>query len=269
MGSPPDTERMLRVALRAAYRAAERLRERFRAGPAVACKGPNDLVTDADLAAEETIVAVLRQAFPDHAVIAEEGGGHAEGVEYRWLVDPLDGTVNFAHGLPLFAVSIACLRGDTPLVGAVLQPLTGELFTARAGAGAFRNGEPLRVSDEARVAEGLLATGFPYDREAAWEAMTGRFLRCLRAARGIRRLGSAAIDLCGVASGVFAGYWETGLKPWDAAAGVLIVSEAGGRVTDLRGGPVNLDSGDIVASNGRIHEELLHLLEGEDRRPGG
>lgn len=255
-----DTERLLRVALRAAYRAAEVLRERFRTTLTVGRKGPNDLVTDADLAAEEAIVATLRRAFPDHAVTAEEGGTRAEGAEYRWWVDPLDGTVNFAHGIPIFAVSIACLRHDTPLVGAVLQPLTGELFTARAGKGAFRNGEPIRVSGEPRVAEGLLATGFPYDREAHWEAMSGRFLRCLRAARGIRRLGSAAIDLCWVACGRFAGYWESGLKPWDAAAGVLIVREAGGRVTDFRGGPVRLESGEVAASNGLVHEELLRLL---------
>ncbi len=258
-----ESEPLLRLALRAAYRGADVLRERFRRVQGIQRKGPNDLVTEADLAAEEVIVRTLRREFPGHTIIAEEGGIYTEGDEYRWLVDPLDGTVNFAHGVPLFAVSIACLRGEEPLVAAVLQPLTGELFSARAGAGAFRNGEPIRVSREAKVGDGLLATGFPYDREADWIPLTSRFLRCLRAARGIRRLGSAAIDLCLVASGCFAGYWERSLNAWDTAAGMLIVREAGGRVTDFHGRPFSPAGGEIAATNGRIHEELLQLLREE------
>ncbi|MCU0540063.1 MAG: inositol monophosphatase [Desulfobacterales bacterium] len=224
---------------------------------------PFDLVTDADTAAETVIIDTIRAVFPDHAVRAEESGERgAAALDYTWLVDPLDGTVNYAHQLPFAAVSIALVKGTEPMAAAVLNPFSGEFFSAAAGRGARLNGEPVRVSSAGRVAESLLATGFPYDRSRPGPLM-GRLERCIRAARGVRRFGSAALDLCFVACGRFSGYWEQGLKPWDTAAGLLIVQEAGGRVTDFSGHPFGIGGDEILASNSLIHEEMLALLEAE------
>ncbi|RPJ71920.1 MAG: inositol monophosphatase [Desulfobacteraceae bacterium] len=255
-----DLDQMMRVAERAAYRAGEIVRLRFGHLERVDEKAPFDLVTDADTAAETAILDVIHRACPGHAVVAEESGTRvAEASDYTWLVDPLDGTVNYAHQLPFAAVSIALAKGREPLVAAVLNPFSGELFSAVAGRGTRLNGEPVRVSPAGRVADSLLATGFPYDRSRTG-ALVGRLERFIRAARGIRRFGSAALDLCFVACGRFAGYWEQGLKPWDTAAGLLIVREAGGRVTDFSGRPFAIGGDEILASNRRIHDEMLALL---------
>jgi myo-inositol-1(or 4)-monophosphatase len=256
-----DLDQVMRVAVRAAYRAGEQLRLRQGRLTTVDKKGPNDLVTDADLASEGEIVAAIRASFPEHAIIAEEGGIHGRPSELRWLVDPLDGTVNFAHQVPFFAVSIAFALGDAVQAGVVLNPVSGELFTACAGQGARLNGQPVRVNPEARIGESLLATGFPYDRTQGFQATAERFLRCLKAARGIRRLGSAALDLCFVACGRFGGYWENQLQPWDLAAGALIVREAGGITTDYSGRPLDAGSREVVAANGQLHPGLLSLME--------
>jgi myo-inositol-1(or 4)-monophosphatase len=252
----------MRVATKAAYSSADVLRSRWQRLSSIAKKGPNDLVTDADLAAEKAIIAVLRSACPEHGIIAEESGAHSGSTEERWLVDPLDGTVNYAHQIPFFAVSIAFARGDDVLAGVVLNPVSGELFAARAGAGAFLNGAPVAVSPEPRVAESLLATGFPYERSRGFEPVAARLLRCLKAARGIRRFGSAALDLCFVACGRFAGFWEDQLQPWDTAAGALIVREAGGTTTDFSNRPVGAEGREILATNGLIHAEMLTLMMG-------
>jgi myo-inositol-1(or 4)-monophosphatase len=175
-------------------------------------------------------------------------------------VDPLDGTVNYAHQVPFFAVSLAFAHGGAVAVGVVLNPVSGELFSAQTGRGARLNGEPIGVNMEAHVSDSLLATGFPYERSHGFEAMAERLLRCLKASRGIRRFGSAALDLCFVACGRFAGYWENQLQPWDTAAGALIVREAGGMTTDFSNRPVGTDGREVLATNGRIHAEMLELM---------
>lgn len=257
-----DLELLERTAVRAAYRSCEVLRTRYGKLSSIDKKGPTDLVTDADFASETEIVATIRAAFPDHAIVAEEGGIRGGSADWRWLVDPLDGTVNYAHQVPFFAVSIACVQGDEVRLGVVLNPLSGELFTARSGGGAQLNRQPIHVSPETRVSESLLATGFPYDlRAPGFKRLTARFLRCLRAARGVRRLGSAALDLCYVACGRFAGFWENRLQPWDSAAGILIVREAGGRVTDFSNRPVGAEAREVLATNGGIHSEMLAFME--------
>ena len=260
-----DLSTVSRVAIRAAYRSADILRTRYGNLDTVAKKGPTDLVTDADLASEAEIVRTIHETFPDHSIVAEEGGTSAGAADHRWIVDPLDGTVNYAHQVPLFAVSIAyAFRGEAR-VGVVLNPVDGELFSAVAGGGARLNGRPVRVSTaEFAVSESLLATGFPYDLEADFDALGARFLRCLRRARGIRRLGSAALDLGYVACGRFAGYWDH-VQPWDAAAGALLVCEAGGAVTDFDNRPAGVEVHDILATNGRIHAEMLALIKGDSR----
>lgn len=261
-----DLTTVSRVAVKAAYRSADILRSRIGHLSTVAKKGPTDLVTDADLASEAEIVRTIREVFPEHAIVAEESGTQAgASSDHCWIVDPLDGTVNYAHQVPFFAVSIAYAFRDAVRVGVVLNPLDGELFSAVEGAGARLNGQPIRVSPlEVELSESLLATGFPYDLEADFDALGARFLRCLRRARGVRRLGSAALDLCYVACGRFAGYWDR-VQPWDAAAGTLLVREAGGTVTDFQNNPVGTEVRDVLATNGGIHAELLSLMEVEGR----
>jgi myo-inositol-1(or 4)-monophosphatase len=247
-----DLESLERTAVRAAYRSGEVLRTRYGKLSSIDKKGPTNLVTDADFASETEIVATI---------VAEEGGTRSGSADWRWLVDPLDGTVNYAHQVPFFAVSIACVRGDEVRLGVVLNPASGELFTARAGGGARLNGQPIRVSPETRVSESLLATGFPYDLGPGFKSLTARFLRCLRAARGVRRIGSAALDLCYTACGRFAGYWENCLQPWDSAAGILIVREAGGTVSDFSNRTVGAEAREVLATNGGIHSEMLAFME--------
>jgi myo-inositol-1(or 4)-monophosphatase len=258
-----DLDRAMRVAVRAAYRGAEVLRSGLGSGFEVRRKGPRDLVTDLDFASEKEIVRTIREAFPDHAVVAEESGNASAAPGLGWLVDPLDGTVNYAHRVPFFGISIALVDGQVPVVGVVLNPVSGELFSAVAGQGSRLNGDPIRVSDQARLDGSLLATGFPCGLEQGLDTLTGRLERCLKASGGVRRLGSASLDLCFVASGRFEGFWEQGLQPWDLAAGILIVREAGGNVTDFAGGPDVLPKGEVLATNNRIHAEMLALMEVE------
>ena len=216
-----------------------------------------DLVTRYDRAAEEVICAAIVSRFPDHRILAEESGDHGGASDSpRWIIDPLDGTTNFAHGLPLFSVSIACEWEGQVRVGVVHAPALGWTFSAGLGLGAFRNGERLAVSQAPSIEQALLVTGFPYDRKTARDNNFAQFLHLKRRAQGIRRLGSAALDLSLVAAGSLDGYWEMKLKPWDLAAGILLVTEAGGRVTNYDGGPIVFGEGRVVASNGHIHDEL-------------
>ncbi len=220
-------------------------------------KGAIDLVTSADRAAETLIVERLGAAFPDDAILAEESRGAIHPGGRRWLVDPLDGTTNFAHGYPLFAVSIALEIDGVVQCGVVHEPNRRETFAAARGRGATRNGRPLAVSTVDSLGRSLLVTGFPYSIREEPEPTLTLLRAFLGEAQGLRRDGSAALDLCFVAAGHFDGFWELGLKPWDVAAGSLIVEEAGGRVTNLDGGPFELAGGRLLATNGRVHQAML------------
>jgi len=225
----------------------------------ISYKGALNLVTEADVASEKEVVGILKRRFPGSAILAEESGEESGDSGFRFIIDPLDGTTNFAHGYPVFAVSVACEEGAEVTAGVVYDPLREELFTAAKGMGAFLNGRRLGVSATMRLDEALLVTGFPYDLK---EDLTGNlrlFTRFMGASRAIRRDGSAALDLCHVAAGRFDGFWEEKLGPWDTAAGALIVEEAGGRVSDLAGGPFHYRKGAIVASNPALHEQMIAL----------
>ena len=219
-----------------------------------------DLVTEADKEAETAIIAAIRRVFPDHAILAEESGASEQRSEHRWIIDPLDGTTNFAHGFPAFCVSIAYEHRGRVQYGVVFDPLHKDLFTARRGKGAKLNGKAIRVSKSKKLATSLLATGFAYDRRerrrfylAFWEEMMTRV-------EGVRRAGSAALDLASVACGRIDGFWEFGLKPWDVAAGSLLVAEAGGAVTNMDGTRLDLAGAQILATNQLIHREMAQVL---------
>jgi len=249
-----------RVAVEAALEAGRILRWHFQRGLEIRYKGEIDLVTEADLASERAVLARIRSAFPDHGVLAEESGATERASPWLWVVDPLDGTTNFAHGFPVFSVSIALLHEGQRVLGVVYDVMRDELFTARRGEGAFLNGRPIRVTQTPRLEEALLVTGFPYDRQESPLDNTREFIALLKRCHGVLRVGSAALDLASVAAGRLDGYWEFQLSPWDLAAGALLVEEAGGRVTTPQGDPLPPLGTDIVATNGLIHAELLEIL---------
>lgn len=219
-------------------------------------KGDVDLVTIADRQSEALILERIRQQFPTHDVMGEEGTRIDTGSDYKWYVDPLDGTTNFAHGFPVFCVSLAVEFRGQRVAGVVYDPTRGEMFAAERGKGAHLNGQPIRVSATSRLSECLVGTGFPSHKRHKNPNIYFYQQLTLRT-HGVRRAGSAALDLCNVACGRFDGFWEFNLNPWDTAAGVLIVEEAGGRVTDFSGGPFQLASRETMASNGLVHEALL------------
>lgn len=232
-------------------------------------KSAYNLVTDIDKACEVKVIEVIHQEFPDDDILAEEGTGSSDGrsdavgrAHYRkWIIDPLDGTTNYAHGYPFFAVSIAVEEEGSIVAGVVYNPISDELFCAQSGSGAFCNNQPIRVSNTAALEQSLLATGFPYDTMEANDDNMLRFSTLTDQCQGVRRDGSASLDLCFVACGRLDGFWETGLSPWDTAAGNLIVTEAGGTVSDLTGEEFDLQSGKVLASNGQIHDELLFVIK--------
>ncbi|MBE3134574.1 MAG: inositol monophosphatase [Acidobacteria bacterium] len=233
-------------------------------------KGAIDLVTEIDVAVERMFRALIADRFPGHDVLAEElAAPPARGSRYCWIFDPLDGTTNFAHGVPIFSASLALEVDGQIELAAVYDPTRRELFTAERGGGAFLNGAPLAVSAAPSLIDALLVTGFPYDVHTTADEVVGLFDQFIRKAQAVRRLGSAAIDLCYVAAGRMDGFWEQRLKPWDVAAGALVVEEAGGRVTGMDGGPFNCRAGDVVASNGRVHDEMLATIAafGRGRSP--
>jgi myo-inositol-1(or 4)-monophosphatase len=249
------------VAVQVARRAGELLRSHFGRVREVEHKGDVDLVTIADREAESMILGALRAAFPHHRVVAEESGAHPGTDDFVWYVDPLDGTTNFVHGLPHFAVSIALVAEGSLLAAAVHDPMRDETFHARRDGGAFLNGTPIAVSQADRLEAALLATGFPYDRRRSAVELVPVFQRVLTRCQGIRRAGAAALDLAYVASGRLDGYWEALLQPWDTAAGSLLVAEAGGMVTAYDGSRPPVAYRDIVATNGRIHDELRAAIQ--------
>jgi myo-inositol-1(or 4)-monophosphatase len=261
----------LATAVEAALAAGQVQRRYFRQVFAIDRKGPIDLVTAADLEVEREFRQLVSARFPTHDVLGEEQGGAAQDrppARYRWIIDPIDGTTNFAHGLALFCCSIALEIDGQVALGVVYDPMGEELFTAERGAGAWLNGAPLRVSSCDRLVDSLLCTGFPYSIHEQRQRLVDVFGALLTEAQGIRRLGSAALDLCYVAAGRLDGFWEKILHPWDMAAGALIVEEAGGRVTDYRDAPVDLFVGEVAASNGRIHRAMLDVIgRAEGRLP--
>jgi myo-inositol-1(or 4)-monophosphatase len=222
-------------------------------------KRRSDLVTAADRRSEALIVERLRRHFPEHGIVAEEGGGHSAPSEYCWYVDPLDGTTNFAHGFPMFCVTLGLARRGEVIAGVVYDPTRDDLYTAERGGGAYLNGRRLQVSRTEKLSESLVATGFPpfatnHDLNIKF------YFRFTELSHGIRRCGSAALDLCSVAAGRFDGFWELKLNPWDKAAGSLLVTEAGGRMSDIEGRPFDLLGDDVFASNGLIHDQMLQVF---------
>jgi myo-inositol-1(or 4)-monophosphatase len=223
-------------------------------------KGRIDLVTHADKTSQEMIIKTIEKKFPNHAIIAEEGYDKRGKEGFAWYIDPIDGTTNFVHGVPMFCVSIALYKEAVPLIGVCYNPATQEIFHAEKGKGSFLNGKRIQVSATGNLIDALVATGFPYKRENM-KKIINCFFNVLSRVQGIRRFGSAALDLCCVACGRFDAFWEMELKPWDMAAGVLILEEAGGRITGMEGTGFDLNSGNIAASNKIIHNNFLQLLK--------
>ena len=236
------------------------LRDYYRSGVTVKYKGEIDLITEADQASEALILQRIRAAYPDCAILSEESGASANVSPNVWIADPLDGTTNFAHGLPIFCVTLALMVNDVIEVGATYDPIYDELYTAQRGQGAYLNGERLHVSAAPALDRALLVTGFPYDRRTNPHNTIRQFADFSLRAQGVLRLGSAALDLGAVAAGRLDGYWEFKINPWDIAAGVLLVTEAGGQVTAPDGSPLDLFARRVVASNGLIQAEMLDLL---------
>ena len=222
-------------------------------------KGEFDLVTEADRASERLVVERLRSHFPTHGIVAEEGGGHESASEYRWYVDPLDGTTNFAHGYPVFNVTLALEQAGEMIAGVVYDPIRQEMFTAERGSGAYLNNRRIHVSGVARLQDSLVCTGFP-SRKRHLNINVHFYHQLGMATHGVRRSGSAAIDLAYVACGRLEAFWEFGLNPWDMAAGRLLVAEAGGRVSDMNGEPHRFGAPHVLADNGRIHGQLLEIF---------
>jgi myo-inositol-1(or 4)-monophosphatase len=255
-----DLDRYETVASAAARDAGKLLMDRFRGRLNVSHKGITNIVTDADLEAEKLIVSRLLEDFPTHHILAEENHFEKKGGSHIWIIDPLDGTTNYAHGLPFFSVSIGLEIEGEIVFGAIYGPVMDELFIARRGQGAYCNGSPIHVSENASLNDSLLATGFPYDIRSGRNTNLEYFGEFVMRAQAIRRVGSAALDLAYLASGHFDGFWELMLQPWDCAAGTLLIREAGGLVTNFRGEPVSIYEREFLASNGLIHNDMLMIL---------
>jgi myo-inositol-1(or 4)-monophosphatase len=250
---------MLDFAIRLATNAGKFLNDHLHDDITIEHKGRIDLVTSMDCRIQTGIVKEIERAWPGHSILAEEDCAKQGETEYTWIIDPIDGTTNFIHHIPFFCVSIAVTKSGQPFIGVCYNPISGDLFHAQAGQGAYQNGRKIFVSSTEKLLDSLVATGFPYMQENL-DAIIARFSCVLSRAQGIRRLGSAELDLCYVAAGAFDAFWEEGLKPWDMAAGVAILKEAGGMVTSLDGSPFDLYRGDILASNTKVHHELSRCM---------
>jgi len=258
----------LAVASEAARKAGGILKENIHGAREITYKGDINLVTEMDTRSERAVVETLRASFPEHGIIAEEETTIRNGSGYTWIIDPLDGTTNYAHGYPCFSVSIALEHEGDVITGVVYDPMRDELFTAQKGQGAYLNGKRIKVSIVDTLIKSLLATGFPYDRKVSEKNNLDYFHDLLMASQEVRRDGSAALDLCSVAAGRFDGFWELKLKPWDVAAGSLIVREAGGRVTDLWDNTFDIFADEVLASNGMIHGQMVEILRAAGKRKG-
>jgi len=258
-----DAARVREVGVAAARAAGELLRSRIDSIGEVRHKGVVDLVTDVDVASEQLVARAIVEAFPSHTILGEEGGAHGGSESrFRWIVDPLDGTTNYTHGFPLFCVSIGFEADGELQFGAVYAPYVEELFVASAGSGATLNGRPIHVSNVDELRQAMLATGFPYDRDGALSRALRSFEVLSHRSQAVRRVGSAALDLCYVACGRFDAYWEHIVKPWDLAAGALIVREAGGQVSAADGSRFSVDGGQVLASNRALHPFMVEALAG-------
>lgn len=258
--TPLNTHDFVPAMTEIAREAGALLMDYFRQRVTVEYKGEADLVTVADRTSELLIRERLGERWPSFDILGEEGGLHDTGSEYRWYVDPLDGTTNFAHGFPVFCVSMGLEYKGERIAGVIYDPTREELFAAERGGGAFLNQQPIQVSKVAKLSESLVATGFPSHKRHKNPNIFFYHQITLHT-HGVRRAGSAALDLCYVACGRLDGFWEFNLNPWDTAAGVLMVQEAGGKVSDFKGGPFQLDSRETLASNGLVHEQLLGEIE--------
>ncbi len=254
---------LLQFAKKLAYDAGKMALTYQKKGFSVSTKSSDiDLVTDVDKICDEFIVQTITTHFPDHSILSEESGLKEGTGDYKWIIDPIDGTTNFAHGLPLFAVSIAVVHKGQPIIGVVEIPALGETFWGQQGKGAFIGMKPIKVSQVGDLKKSLLATGFPYDRNGSrYKKTMELFDQFYAAGQGVRRFGSAALDLCFVAAGRFDGFWEYDLQPWDVAAGKIILEEAGGMVTNMDGSTFNPKLRNIVGSNGLIHSEMLRVIK--------
>ena len=253
---------MLNIAIQAA-RAAGRVITRSMSkmeAVRVSEKGRNDLVTEVDEQAEQEILWHLKQAFPEHGFLAEESGRH-DGNEYCWIIDPLDGTMNFVHGFPQFSISIALTKNGNLYLGLVYDPLRNELFTAIKGKGAYLDNRRIRVSKINKLGQGLIGTGFPYRSDDEVDTYTPQLVEVTKKAAGVRRAGSAALDLAYVACGRLDAFWESGIQAWDVAAGMLLVREAGGICTDYKGNTDCLTGGQYLAANGLLHQDMLNIIQ--------
>jgi myo-inositol-1(or 4)-monophosphatase len=251
----------LAVAKDAAVKAGKVLKDNVNGVRDISYKGEINLVTEMDRLSEKTVVETIQRAFPRHGILAEEDARIENDSGFLWIIDPLDGTTNYAHGYPNFSVSIGLEHKGEIVIGVVYDPMRNELFTALKGQGAFLNDTPIAVSKNDRLIRSLLATGFPYDRTVSTENNLNYFNALIMASQEVRRSGSASLDLCNLAAGRLDGYWELKLQPWDVAAGSLIVQEAGGEVTDFSGKRSTIRDKEIVASNGRIHNQLLEIID--------
>jgi myo-inositol-1(or 4)-monophosphatase len=251
----------IQTAKEAALKSGRFLKENLDKTGEIFYKGAVDLVTNFDTQAQRMIFDHLSKCFPDHDYLAEEGLSQKKGAEFRWIIDPLDGTTNYAHGFPVFSVSIALEKRGEVILGLVYDPMREEVFSAEKGEGAFLNGRKIKVSSVDDLDKSLLATGFPYDLRTSDVNNIAHFNNFIIRVQGIRRCGSAAMDLCYVACGRFDGFWELKLSPWDMAAGALIVQEAGGRISDFKDKEFVLSGSEILASNGLIHQEMVDVLQ--------
>ena len=260
--SPSECEAFKNVASEAVQVSGEILQKYSKVGFTIEQKTQQNLVTDADRESERTIVALIKQAYPSHQILAEEGGIHStQPSPYQWIIDPLDGTTNFIHGFPLYNVSIGLEYEGTCILGVVLDPTRSELFVGERGGGVTCNGQPIRVSQVSELDKSLVATGFRDDIRETTNNNLDELCRFILRTQGVRRTGSAALDLCYVACGRFDGFWEMKLNPWDTAAGAVILEEAGGMLTNYDGESYSIYSKKIMASNGHIHEQMLAVLQ--------
>ena len=256
-----NTQSLLEIAIAAAKKAGAYQKSRWNTQLDIQFKDEINLVTEVDKHSEALIVAHLKEHFPDHDIMAEEGSGERKDSAFKWIIDPLDGTTNFAHGYPCFCVSIGLEHKGTIILGVVYDPIREELFSATKGNGAFLNNQKIKVSSIKKINEALLATGFAYNIRKTEQNNLAHFENMLMKAQGIRRDGSAALDLCYVACGRFDGYWELNLFPWDVAAGTLILEESGGKTTQFKGSAYSIYDREICASNQLIHEDMIQILK--------